>query len=502
MNYLAASIRNIVGSPYQGRNAVVFHPALSDPLTRTPRLMSNIPRQHMSALWTNTQSVLTFPFRYLGKMVRKFLHTVGRAASDIVHGFAEAFFLMLTLVFVLNVSALIYELARRYITDRENQRRIKRRLEDLEQQRLLQDARMQSYGRRYQAAETEVPASNREGHEPTRVLPASTRHVSSSEVNLHVYIQHAYCERIRWLTNPRLGPCWTTIIRGLGDIQNSHVSVPYYLTSSMLEHCLSSPDDNAVLRRLIIQAHQVGLNSVADAADVYLRPLLYGVVYYWFDVSNGNYAPLKLGGQPIRIQMDTLSDGTHTVRSFFGAINAILYNCIPPNQSLREYLRLFTLFTILLKRALWQPYLSQATEFNPKVALLVCLSTSDSRRSEARVGFSACGPRKVKEQIIHDRTEHLPVLKEIPIHDLPWQVGNCAEDETFTHLMLLEESFRQLLNRPGPGMIAVSLTVDLKDLGPVRPCGQCQDLFHKVRSPFTVTVDLTPSSTARTVGRI
>jgi hypothetical protein len=146
---------------------------------------------------------------------------------------------------------------------------------------------------------------------------------------------------------------------------------------------------------------------------------------------------------------------------------------------------------------LWEPYLSKAIDFRPKAALLVCLSPSGLRNSKAIVGFSACGPRRIKDQIIHDRKEHLQVLKQIPTYNLQWPVGNCAEDDAFAHLMMLEKCF-PVLNQAGPGMLAVSLTVDLKDLGPVQPCDQCRDLIRKVRSRLTVTANLAPVGIART----
>jgi hypothetical protein len=193
--------------------------------------------------------------------------------------------------------------------------------------------------------------------------------------------------------------------------------------------------------------------------------------------------------------MKTLSDGIYTVSSFFGAVHAILYRCIPPDRPLREYLYLFILLTALLKRALWRSYL--AIESNPKAALLVCLSPEVGlRESKAIVGFSACGPRRTRDHIIHDRKERLPILKKIATPNLPWPVGNCAEAETFAHLRLLEDYFPVI--RTGPQMIAVSLAVDLKDLDPVQPCDQCKALFYNVRSQFIVTANLAPFEIART----
>ena len=135
-----------------------------------------------------------------------------------------------------------------------------------------------------------------------------------------------------------------------------------------------------------------------------------------------------------------------------------------------------------------QSYLQRVfSEFNPKASLLVC--SSSSGMSRAVIGFSASGNREVKQQIIYDRKEYLPVLKEVQPHDIQWPVGNCAEDETLAHLQKLEKSFilqhrHDLANCSG--MTAARLTVDLRGLTPHGPCKQCGDLFYKLRSESTV----------------
>jgi hypothetical protein len=125
---------------------------------------------------------------------------------------------------------------------------------------------------------------------------------------------------------------------------------------------------------------------------------------------------------------------------------------------------------------------SSSSEFNPKIALLVCLS---SRTSRAVIGFSASGTREVRREIIEDRRKHLPELDKISNHDLRWSVGNCAEAEAFAHLKRMEGA--------GPSeTIAVSLAVDLRKLTSHGPCLQCGDLFCEFRSDFTVTLSLAP----------
>jgi hypothetical protein len=206
-----------------------------------------------------------------------------------------------------------------------------------------------------------------------------------------------------------------------------------------------------------------------------------------------DHNPLNSFLQPLPVEMETLSDRNYTVRSFFGAVHAILYHCIPPNQTLREYVQFFILFTELLNRLL-EPYLSTLPlDVRPKASLLVCLSPrAGVLTSRAVIGFSAGGP--TRDAIILDRKLHLHVLKEVGDHKKPWPVGNCAEDETFGHLKLLEKLFPGQECSARLGMIAVSLTMDLKGLEPVRPCVQCVQLDHKVRSSFTVTLCLAPKT--------
>lgn len=203
---------------------------------------------------------------------------------------------------------------------------------------------------------------------------------------------------------------------------------------------------------------------------------------------------------PLPVKMATLSDGTYMVRSFFGAIHAILYHCIPPNQTLREYVQFFILFTRLLNRLL-EPYLSiLPKDIHPKASLLVCLSPrTDVPTSRAIIGFSAAGP--TRDNIIHDRNIHLPVLKEVVDHNKGWLVGNCAEVETFGHLNIFEKSFSKQDCSTRLGMIGVGLTMDLKGLYPVRPCPQCAQLEYKVRSSFTVTLCLAPKRDHKRVER-
>jgi hypothetical protein len=191
--------------------------------------------------------------------------------------------------------------------------------------------------------------------------------------------------------------------------------------------------------------------------------------------------------------MSTLSDETYKIRTFFGAIHAILYSRILPNQSLGEYVQLFTLFTALLRRSL-KNYLPTEKEFHTKINLLVCQSPTGTGQSNAIIGFSASAPFKIKERILEDRICHLRILKEVGRHEHQWLVGNCAEDETFAHLERLRDLFPEKMDGLN-GMIAVSLTLDLADLSPYRACQQCSELMYKLRKriPLTTILDLAPT---------
>ena len=200
---------------------------------------------------------------------------------------------------------------------------------------------------------------------------------------------------------------------------------------------------------------------------------------------NKDCRPVSSSLPPISVPIETLSDGVYTVRSFFGAIHAILCHCIPIKCPLKEYVEFFLLFTRLLNCALSLCLHTSSSAFNPKIALLVCLS---SRMSRAIIGFSASGnTREVKQEIIKDRRNHLPDLQKINTHDLPWSVGNCTEAEAFAHLKRMGEAGDR-----SSQTIAASLTLDLRELSSRGPCLQCSDLFRKVHSEFIVTVSLAP----------
>ena len=198
------------------------------------------------------------------------------------------------------------------------------------------------------------------------------------------------------------------------------------------------------------------------------------------------YEPLVSVLEPLEVAIDTLPSRSYMVVSFFGAMHAVLCHCLPPNQTLREYLEIFLLLTMLLSRTL-KTYLITQTTNRTKINLLVCLSSDTSNKSFAVVGFSASAHPHVKRYIIGQRKHHLRLLERIKLHGLLWAVENCAEAETYAHMGSI---MRQLLGAINDlhRMIAVTLTLDLTDQSTLGPCAQCSELIYKLRSQLSCAI--------------
>ena len=280
----------------------------------------------------------------------------------------------------------------------------------------------------------------------------------------------------------KLKSCWQTIIEGLTATNlGTAARCSHHLDLPTLKKCYGSPD-NAIIELLVFEAHAFGLEEVAD---VYLRPLMYSLNSANADnARSGDYAPLNLKLRRIDVDMGTMSNGVYTVQSFFGAVHAILYRCVPPNQTLREYVEILIHLTKLLGRAL-RLYLLERTEFRPKASLLVgLLSEADSRNSRAVIGFNAVGRKDVKSSIIEERKRNLAALEKVQSHNLPWPVGNCAESETFAHIRGILVS----LISPSHRLIVATLTLDIMDGSSNGPCRQCGELVKIVREELPVTI--------------
>ena len=118
--------------------------------------------------------------------------------------------------------------------------------------------------------------------------------------------------------------------------------------------------------------------------------------------------------------------------------------------------------------------------YHTKINLLVCLSPAGANKSLALVGFSASAHPSIKEYILEERKQNLRLLEGLDIHDLPWAVGNCAEVETFAHMESIRRQFPRTVTDLD-NMVAITLTLDLKDQTTHGPCAQCSQLIYKLR---------------------
>ena len=123
--------------------------------------------------------------------------------------------------------------------------------------------------------------------------------------------------------------------------------------------------------------------------------------------------------------------------------------------------------------------MTQAT-YHTKINLLVCLSPASPNKSFALVGFSASAHPVMKEYVLKQRNQHLRLLEGLDAHDLPWAIGNCAETETFAHMESIQRRFPCTLTDMD-NMVAITLTLDLKDQTTHGPCKQCSQLIYKLR---------------------
>jgi hypothetical protein len=200
--------------------------------------------------------------------------------------------------------------------------------------------------------------------------------------------------------------------------------------------------------------------------------------------------------------MDTIEGSRYFVRSFFGALHALLYRCLPPCQTLPYYLKIFFLFSEalagVLRPILFEPQ-NSAHSKRPKMALLVCLLyDSVSSFSRVIIGFSVFGDPQ-RRDLIEDRTSMLKSLSSVQPNGLRWQPGNCAEVETFCHLNLLQKKFPDV-GGSLPRCIPVILTIDLFEQNMHGPCKQCSQLMHEFKSRAIKVYSLAPIKGASGVG--
>jgi hypothetical protein len=197
--------------------------------------------------------------------------------------------------------------------------------------------------------------------------------------------------------------------------------------------------------------------------------------------------------KPIEVRPSNLFRAGYIVRSFFGAVHAILSLSMAPKQPLSDNVRMVILIAEALKpivrkaeQSRCELYGPGALPIHPKINLLVCQAVDANREtvtSKAVIGFSAYGPSAIRSQIIEDRKNALPVLRSIqipPSDDTRWPLGNCAEDETLSLLGFLRESLFEA-TPTAQSTITVSLTIDLLTLETCHPCRHCTELLKKLR---------------------
>ena len=364
--------------------------------------------------------------------------------------------------------------------DRQQQEERRRRSDEL-QRETRRAQRRESIERSRAAVDTSRSPATQNQHLRS-LLPPSTNRIP--RVELGSYLQNAREQQSQRRVGSRLWRDWQILIDGLKSPRNPATAVhAIHLDIPTLESCYNFYD-NSVIRLLISKANSLGLGEIAV---VYLQPLMYPRMSAKdANARLGDYSPLASESLThFYVKMETLSDKIYKVRSFFGAVHAILYYCLPPNRNLQEYIEILTHLTNLLERAL-RPYLSERTQlFRAKISLLVILSPIDSRDSRAIIGFNAVGDKELKSIIIQERLAHLSELRDVQLSGLTWSAGNCAEDETFAH-------FHKLCSSPmgqSRELIAASLTLNILDGESNGPCKQCVQLMKILRDQLrTVTI--------------
>lgn len=227
-------------------------------------------------------------------------------------------------------------------------------------------------------------------------------------------------------------------------------------------------------------------------------------------VRMNEYSPLSMmDGQPTFIRMDYLKSGRYYVRNFFTALHVILLHLLPPEQGLKEYLRIFMMLQKLLSRVLQKyqnEYLGHSVlQIPSKMAMAVLVpSRAFAQRVQfpsCVIGFSLVGSDSVRRAIIKERHENMPVLKSVSQrHPFDWPVGNCAEAEALAYVYRVPQS-----RAVGDVRFRLHyLTLDLMTtMGKPEPaCEQCKQTVNLLRKqhPILVTVDLAPGRNRKQAG--
>lgn len=175
--------------------------------------------------------------------------------------------------------------------------------------------------------------------------------------------------------------------------------------------------------------------------------------------------------------------------TLFAALHWIFVETLPPNRPLKEYLQMYLLIQPLLSRFFQQFTPEHSAEIPNKISLLVILPASNGAGgpiSRAAIGFSAT--IKARGEIIGGRHERLKELEVVKQHHYEYELGNCAEVETYAWFKDALPDYR------GGKVVAVTSTLNLLEGTPEAMCGQCKDLAAEIRtrSPGAFTLDLRP----------
>jgi hypothetical protein len=214
--------------------------------------------------------------------------------------------------------------------------------------------------------------------------------------------------------------------------------------------------------------------------------------------------------RPIGTRCDVklpLETGIYRARSFFGAVHAIISLSLPLNRSLGEYLQIYLILARLLHRFFKYVRNFQNSPFPHKyplehicnrMSLLVCLTPiANCPYSIATIGFNASGMPSHKRKLRKDRIQNLTSLSDVEREGEIWQVGNCAESETYAHI----QHFMQVISNEvdhieetvvGANPIFLSMTLKfglaVKDPTPSASCRQCRNLAKILERQYSTTI--------------
>ena len=188
----------------------------------------------------------------------------------------------------------------------------------------------------------------------------------------------------------------------------------------------------------------------------------------------------------------------YRVRSFFTALHIVLTECLPRDQSFKEYLQIFLLIAYCLRHIFSDLKLRCLNIKVPTTISLLVVTSSPNHHnkpfcSRASIGFSACGTNSERSVIINDRYKVIPELQHVKLRKDHPKPGNCAEIDIFCHF----NEFVPLVRDGSENcehVIAVTSTLNLMLGRPEKNCTDCRKLIELVRKryKFLRVLDLAP----------